>query len=50
MRKDGDSMGRKSQNPKRKQRRNNPARFDIYAAALYWVIRLILLFWDRLVA
>ena len=37
----------KQQRPKQKQRRNDPTRFDIYAAALFWLVRLILMLWDR---
>ena len=40
-------MLKKQNRPKQKQRRDEPARFDIYAAALFWLVRLILMLWDR---
>ena len=32
---------------KQKQRRDEPARVNLYAAALFWLVRLILMLWDR---
>ena len=31
----------------KKQRRKSPARIDIFAAATFWVLRIIFLLWDR---
>ena len=39
-------MPKKQKRSEQKQRRNDPTRFDIYAAALYWVVKLIRETWD----
>ena len=41
-------MLKKLKRSEQKQRRDDPTRFDIYAAALYWAVRLILMLWDRI--
>ena len=40
---------RKQKQSKQQQRRNDPPRFDIFAAALYWAVRLVLMLWDRFI-
>ena len=46
LRKDGDIV-RKRKNPGKKQRRDNLTKIHLFAAALYWLVRLILMLWDR---
>ena len=48
LRKDGDLM-RKRKNPGKKQWRHNLPRLTNIATALYWLIRLALLLWDRFI-
>ena len=44
--KDGDFM-RKRKNPGKTQRRIDLAKISHFAAALYWLVRLVLMLWDR---
>lgn len=41
-------MPSKTKSPKKENGKDTP-RIDILAAALYWVIRLAILLWDRFV-